>query len=446
MNHSLFQDLDFLHMLLDTVPSLLFVVDSDVRIHHLNSAASHLIDADTKAVLMRRGGDVLHCIHAGETPGGCGHAPACRDCVVRNSVRDAANGNRVCRASTTMELVTPDGAVEVHLQITASPMEYDKNNYVLLVMEDISELKRVEEALRSSEAKLRNITEVIGEGIYVLDGQGRLTFMNPEAEKLLGWSEAELLGREMHEVIHFQKADGTPLPEADCPVLRAISSGDTIRNEEDVFTRKDGTLFPVAIVATPLREAGQIVGSVAAFQDITERKKVDGEMRLLNEILARQAKTDPLTGISNRLKFNEVLSTEIHRARRFRTPLSLIMFDVDHFKMINDTFGHHAGDQVLRELTSLVADHVRSHDLFARLGGEEFMITVTNTTADNALRFAEKLRLTIEKRRFPGVGRVTCSFGVAQLGSDENDDRFTQRADDALYRAKEQGRNRVETA
>jgi len=312
--------------------------------------------------------------------------------------------------------------------------------------QDITERKRMEHLLRESEAKLRNINEVIGEGIYVLDGQGRLTFMNPEAEKLLGWTEAELLGREVHDVIHFQKADRTPLPAAECPVHRAISSGGTFRNEEDVFTRKDGTLFPVAIVATPLREDGRIVGSVAAFQDISERKKVHGEMKLLNELLARQATTDPLTGISNRLKFNDMLSTELRRAKRFGTPLSLIMFDIDHFKGINDSFGHHAGDQVLRELTGLVAQSVRAHDLFARWGGEEFMIMATNITADNARLYAEKLRLMIEHREFSGVRRVTCSFGVAQLASDDNDDSFTRRADDALYRAKAQGRNRVELA
>ncbi len=444
MNNSLFQNLDFLHILLDAVPSTLLVVDSDVRVFHLNSAASRLIGADRTAVYMRRGGEALHCIHAEETPGGCGHASACRDCVIRNSVNEAAKGSRVCREDAKMDLITPDGTVEVHLQITASPIAYESDNYVLLVIEDITELKKTEEALRSSEAKLRNITEVIGEGIYVLDGQGCLTFMNPEAEKLLGWTEAELLGRQVHEVIHFQKADRTPLPASECPVLRTISSGGTFRDEEDVFMRKDGTLFSVSIVATPLRDDRQVVGSVAAFQDITERKKVDGELKLLNEILARQATTDPLTGISNRLKFNDALSAEMRRASRFGTPLSLIMFDIDNFKQINDTFGHHTGDTVLRELTGLVAQSVRVHDLFARWGGEEFMIMVTNTAADNARRYAEKLRRQVENREFTGVRQVTCSFGVVQLCVGDTDDRFTQKVDNALYRAKTEGRNRVE--
>jgi diguanylate cyclase (GGDEF)-like protein/PAS domain S-box-containing protein len=446
MNNILFQNLDFLHVLLDAVPSMLLVVDSDVRIFHVNAAASRLIGPDRKDVYLRRGGEALHCMHAEETAQGCGHAPACRDCVIRNSVRKAEQGSRIYRETAKMRLGTGDGSIDVYLQITASPITYEDRDFVLLALEDISEHKRTEEALLSSEAALRNITSMIGEGIYVLDLEGRLTFMNPEAEKLLGWMEAELLGRKVHDVIHFQKADGNPLAADECPVIRTIRCGGTFRADDEVFTRRDGTLVPVSIVATPLREAGQITGSVTAFHDITERKKAAGELKLLNEILARQATTDPLTGISNRLKFNEMLSTEVRRAIRFGTPLSLVMFDIDHFKQINDTFGHHTGDSVLRELTEMVAQSVRAHDLFARWGGEEFMIMVTNTTENNACQYAEKLRCLIESREFDGVGRVTCSFGVAQLRVGDTDDGFTRRVDDALYRAKTRGRNRVEAA
>ncbi len=425
---------------------MLLVVDFDVRIFHMNAAASRLIDGGRNVVLRRRSGEVLHCIHSQEAPGGCGHAPACRDCVIRNSVHEASLGKQVFRKSAKMNLSGPNGTSEVHLQITASPLLYGNDNYVLLVIEDITDLKRTEEALQASENTLRNITSMIGEGIYVLDARGCLTFMNPEAEKLLGWTEAELMGREVHEVIHAQRADGTPLPAAECPVLRAISCGTAFRNEDEVFIRKDGSRFPASVVATPLCEGGRIIGSVAAFHDITERKKVAEELRLLNDILARQATTDPLTGISNRLKCNEALSTEVRRANRFHTPLSLIMFDIDQFKQINDTFGHHTGDLVLREVTGLVSQSVRVHDLFARWGGEEFMIMVTNSVAENARLFAEKLRQQIEHRQFSGTGRVTCSFGVAQLELDETDDSFTRRVDGALYQAKALGRNRVETA
>jgi diguanylate cyclase (GGDEF)-like protein/PAS domain S-box-containing protein len=308
------------------------------------------------------------------------------------------------------------------------------------------EYERTEERLRASEARLRNITAVIGEGIYVLDREGRLQFMNQEAEKLLGWTAAELRDRNFHDVVHYQKADHTPMAEDECPVLKTINTGRTYRTEEDVFTRKDGTLFSASVVATPLIEDEGIVGSVAAFQDITDRKQAADELRRLNELLARQATTDPLTGIANRLKFNEALRSEIRRSMRYNVPLSLIMFDIDHFKTINDTYGHHSGDTVLRDLTKLVSKNVRINDEFARWGGEEFMIMVTNTSLPHAGKFAEKLRALINDLQWPWSTKVTCSFGVSQLTEDDTEDKLVQRVDAALYRAKANGRNRVEIA
>lgn len=295
-----------------------------------------------------------------------------------------------------------------------------------------------------TEERLRNITAVIGEGIYVLDREGRLVFLNPEAEKLLGWTLAELKGRDLHNAVHFQKADHTPLAADECPVLKTINTGCTYRTEEDVFTRKDGTLFSASVVATPLIEDEEIVGSVAAIQDITDRKQAADELRRLNELLARQATTDPLTGIANRLKFNEALRTEIRRSKRNNVPLSLIMFDIDHFKTINDTFGHDSGDTVLRGLTALVSKKVRVHDEFARWGGEEFVIMVTHTSLPHAGLFAEKLRTLIDDLEWPWSRKVTCSFGATQLAEEDTEDRLVQRVDAALYRAKANGRNRVE--
>jgi diguanylate cyclase (GGDEF)-like protein len=176
------------------------------------------------------------------------------------------------------------------------------------------------------------------------------------------------------------------------------------------------------------------------------RRDAAEEMKRLNELLARQATTDSLTGISNRLKFGESLKAEINRSRRYALPLSLIMFDIDHFKGVNDTYGHLAGDKVLVGIADLVSKNTRVNDLFARWGGEEFMIMVMNSALDNARMSAEKLRLLIEQHLFPGDIRVTCSFGVAQFLHDESEDRFIQRVDDALYLAKARGRNRLETA
>lgn len=191
---------------------------------------------------------------------------------------------------------------------------------------------------------------------------------------------------------------------------------------------------------------GQITGSLLqrSIRYAIERTKAAEELKRLNELLEHQATTDPLTGISNRLKFNDMLNAEIKRSERYAIPLSLVMFDIDHFKRINDSYGHHVGDKVLQEIAELVKGHIRTPDLFARWGGEEFLIMATNTTLDNARLFAENMRLMIGRHHFQGVGSVTCSFGVAQLTSG-TDEHLTQRVDRALYQAKANGRDRVET-
>lgn len=132
---------------------------------------------------------------------------------------------------------------------------------------------------RKSERLLRDITAAIGEGILVQDRDGRLLFMNPEAERLLGWTEAELMSRDVHDCIHCRRGDGSPYPRGACPVQGLVTSGELYRSEDEVFVRKDGSAFPVSYVATPLKEDGRVVASVTAFQDIGERKQAENELR-----------------------------------------------------------------------------------------------------------------------------------------------------------------------
>lgn len=153
--------------------------------------------------------------------------------------------------------------------------------------------------------------------------------------------------------------------------------------------------------------------------------------------------TDPLTGIYNRKRFDEELGVEIARARRYADPLTLIMFDIDHFKAVNDSHGHAAGDLVLKEIAALVKSMIRSADVFSRWGGEEFLVLLPQTDLDGAYKMADKLRNSICAVSFSGVGRVTGSFGVTAFTDIDDRDSFLKRVDDALYEAKDAGRNRV---
>jgi len=155
------------------------------------------------------------------------------------------------------------------------------------------------------------------------------------------------------------------------------------------------------------------------------------------------ATTDPLTGIANRNKLNIILEKSMHLSLRYKLPLSVIFFDIDHFKKINDEHGHDAGDTVLTTIASLINHHIRSSDVFARWGGEEFIIVLPETEHDMAHMLAEKFRKIIHEYKFLPNVTVTCSFGVTQLHADDDESSLLKRVDNALYSAKEHGRNKV---
>ncbi|MFW6307018.1 MAG: diguanylate cyclase, partial [Campylobacterales bacterium] len=174
-----------------------------------------------------------------------------------------------------------------------------------------------------------------------------------------------------------------------------------------------------------------IISYFGTMQDISEERELE-----------RMANIDELTGIYNRRKFNEISEYEFNRFQRFGHSFSLILFDIDKFKDVNDTYGHDVGDIVLKDMTELVLENLRDVDMFARWGGEEFVILAQDQSAKDAAFIAEKLRDAIEKHQFLDLPTITCSFGVAQIGEKGLEDLF-KRADVALYRAKTNGRNQV---
>lgn len=163
------------------------------------------------------------------------------------------------------------------------------------------------------------------------------------------------------------------------------------------------------------------------------------------QTLRHKAFTDPLTGTCNRHSLNGILLAEVKRAQRHGKQLSLILMDIDHFKEVNDTHGHQTGDAVLRHLVALLSPQIRAEDSLARWGGEEFMVVSPESDLEHTRLMAEKLRQLVATAAFPGVGAMTCSFGVAQYRQDDTPASLTERADQAMYLAKRLGRNRVET-
>jgi diguanylate cyclase (GGDEF)-like protein len=169
-------------------------------------------------------------------------------------------------------------------------------------------------------------------------------------------------------------------------------------------------------------------------------------IKLLHQQMSLMAYTDPLTNIYNRLHFGHFLDAEIDRVKRYGGTFSIIFFDLDRFKEVNDEYGHLVGDDVLKRVAGIVEKANRNADIFARYGGEEFIILAPATDITGARIHAERLRNDIEKHRFSEINHLTCSFGVAEYEADADDvTSLFRRADTALYNAKKLGRNRVET-
>lgn len=337
-----------------------------------------------------------------------------------------------------------------HLTWQASQVaEGDLNQQVHFLGDFSNSFNHMINSLREKnvlEQRLKLISDVIGEGIFLVTSEGKIIFSNPEASRLLGYLSDEIENELIHEIIHKQRLDGSFYQPRDNPLFDAITYGDDYNNADGCFTCKSGLLMPVMIACRPVFKDDILDGAVIAFRDITEQKKYLKSLETINALLEKQASTDTLTGIYNRMKFDEKLMTEIKRAHRYNSPLSFVMFDIDYFKQVNDTYGHSAGDNVLKRLARLVAANIRDTDIFARWGGEEFVIQLPGLPLARAIIFAEKLRRKIEEYDFKEPEKVTVSFGVTAFQDGDDNITLTNRADTALYSAKKSGRNQVRSS
>ncbi|MFA6144102.1 MAG: diguanylate cyclase [Sulfurimonas sp.] len=288
-----------------------------------------------------------------------------------------------------------------------------------------------------SEQRMKDITNSMGEGLLVFDTAGELTFINAEGERLLGWSIEELLDdkKEIHQKIYTQEGD-SDLNE--CLVQKVLGYGETLRVSNQQFKRKDGTLFSVSLTAAPIhsKNGAESKGVVVLFEDIT-----------IKNHLEELAFHDALTGLYNRGDFDKKLKEELTRALRYERSLSLLMLDIDFFKNVNDTYGHQAGDEVLKGIATIIATSIRKNDYGARYGGEEFIVILPETDTTEAIALAERIKDAIEKNAFylsnDTVIHVTISIGVASSTKGILPECLIESADNALYKAKANGRNRV---
>jgi diguanylate cyclase (GGDEF)-like protein/PAS domain S-box-containing protein len=321
---------------------------------------------------------------------------------------------------------------------------------ILYVTEvSMSRARRSQAELRASEARFRSLTETSRDIIVLADLDGTRKYVSPAVTELLGYSPSQLLGLPFNALVH---------PE-DVPVVDQLFEDLLAQRSTSPVAyrarRADGSYFWVETTARLLRHhtTEHPEGFVCVKRDISDRK--DAEQKLLDAFAAveKLALVDGLTGVANRREFDRTLEREWQRAIREQAPISLILIDVDRFKLFNDLYGHLAGDECLRAIAqSASAAFHRTTDLLARYGGEEFVAILPSTLSKDAFILAERIRTGMEQAQLPHRGAesgiVTISLGVATMIPTIGDSSCTliEAADAALYRAKVLGRNRSEVA
>ncbi|MDY0067892.1 MAG: EAL domain-containing protein [Steroidobacteraceae bacterium] len=306
---------------------------------------------------------------------------------------------------------------------------------------DITERKRAETAVLEEKEKAQVTLQSIGDAVITTGADGRIEYLNPVAENLTGSQLCEARGRPLAEVMRvFNEATREPLEN---PVARALREGRVIVvADQAVLVNCRGQEIAIQHSAAPIRDrSGVVIGAVMVFHDVSKERR-------LRRALAYQATHDALTGLINRREFENRLNEALLRARSEQGESHVLLYvDLDQFKLVNDTCGHQAGDQLLKRITGLLQTRVRTSDTIARLGGDEFGILLKDCTAERATRIADDLRQAIREYRFEwrdGAINVGASIGIVEInGESESIASVLSAADVACYAAKDSGRNRV---
>jgi diguanylate cyclase (GGDEF)-like protein/PAS domain S-box-containing protein len=336
-------------------------------------------------------------------------------------------------------IVTPAGDVR-WLAVRGQLLADDPERRVLGVSTDVTEHRLAEQALLAEQERAQVTLASIGDGVVRTDADGRVDYLNPVAEQLTGFTSAEARGRPLTDIYQVvDEATGTARPN---PVERCLREGQVVvLAGHSRLLRRDGEEFAVRDSAAPIRDArGRLSGAVLVVQDVTQLRGLEREMIYL-------ARHDALTGLINRRELERQLDAAIASAREMQRRHALCYMDLDEFKLVNDTCGHVAGDELLRQLTALLATQVRETDVLARLGGDEFGVLLRDCTLEGASAVAEKLCRTVRGFRFTWEDRVFdvgVSVGVVPITEESGSlSQVLSAADAACYVAKEQGRNRV---
>jgi diguanylate cyclase (GGDEF)-like protein/PAS domain S-box-containing protein len=332
-----------------------------------------------------------------------------------------------------------EGSRSIKILLTAANLLTAASLILLIVFHTRKMVRQrlaFENALKAEKERAEVTLASLGEAVISTDAEGRLNYMNPVAERLTGCTTAETQGSPLNAM--FNLIDEVTGEANDRLIDQSLCDGVAIDHQR--LVRPDSSSVAVSIVGAPLHSDGKIAGAVLVLHDMTREREFVAQ-------LSWQASHDALTGLANRREFESCLEHTLDGLLHQRAEHSLMFLDLDQFKIVNDTCGHAAGDQLLKQTSYLLAGQVGTEAILARLGGDEFGVLLRNSDAESANRIAERLRLVVQELSFVWDGcafNISVSIGLVHVTETDTVEETLKAADMACYMAKEKGRNRVQ--
>ncbi len=310
---------------------------------------------------------------------------------------------------------------------TTETIKYDGGYAGLGTLTDVTDIKKTKARLKL----LAKAMEQTDELVRITDKNGIMTYVNDAFVAHSGYKHIELLDHPSN-ILKSGQHDDTFYKKLWETLLAGKTYSNVLANK-----KKDGQIYYEELTISPMfDEHHRIENFVATGKDITQRIKMEQKLK-------QYATTDELTNLSNRRRGNEILDIEIDRFHRYQSNFAVLMIDIDHFKLVNDTYGHDIGDQVLQQLSKVLSLHIRKSDALMRWGGEEFLIVAVHVNHAEIVSFSSKLNTAVRSYTFDIKNNITVSIGATLCQKNDTKASLLKRVDKALYRAKKEGRDRV---
>jgi diguanylate cyclase (GGDEF)-like protein/PAS domain S-box-containing protein len=416
---------------------ILFVDDS----HSVRLAYQHLLE--------RNGFQVTTAGTIGEAANKA--AQTNYDLVIVDYYLPDGNGDELCRrlsgkpGAPALAIITGtyrEDVIKRCLEAGATECMF-KNEAKELFLARVRTLSRqiqMQKSVESERQRLDGILGSVGDGVYGVDGNGIVTFINPTGLRLLGCDEAAIVGKSAHKLIHYASADGQPLAEEDSALGGAYARGESLTAHETVFWKANGEGMPVECTVLPLAIKQRRAGSVIVFRDISERRSA--------ERLRWEVSHDRLTGLANARHFSQLLTQELQRRREQGGYAALLYIDIDRYNYVVDTAGAQSAEQLLADIANLLGKRLRDGDALGRIEGDRFALLLSGVQLENLFPVADGFRELLHQCRYVAQGQpryASASVGVAVISKDTPSSEYAlEHARLACRTAKQRGRDQTE--